>query len=329
MTGAAKKLISIVTPCFNEERNVEELARQIKDVMGTLPDYEYEHIFADNASTDGTQALLRRLAAQDRRVKVILNVRNFGIVRSGYHAFLQARGAAVINMVSDLQDPPPLIPDFVKQWEAGFKVVMAIKSKSHESPLFYLLRGIYYRLLRRMSDVELVEHYTGFGLYDRQVVETLRSLEDPYPYFRGLIADLGFQSAKIEFIQPTRKRGITSNNFYTLFDFAMLGMTSYSKVPLRLATMLGFASAALSLLVALFYFIYKLLYWNSFSVGLAPLVVGIFFFSSVQLFFLGIVGEYIGAIHRQVYKRPLVIERERINFEESPGAKVPGTRQQM
>jgi len=321
------KLISVVTGCYNESENVRELYEQIKQVFAGMPGYRWELILIDNASRDNTVAILREIARGDSRVKVIVNARNFGIVRSGYHAFLQAHGDVVITMASDLQDPPQLITDFVKQWEAGFKVVMAIKSKSHESPLFYLLRGIYYRLLRRMSDVELVEQFTGYGLYDRQVVDALRSLEDPYPYFRGLIADLGFQSAKIEFVQPTRKRGITSNNFYTLFDFAMLGMTSYSKVPLRVATMFGFASAIISLLIALFYLVYKLLFWNSFSVGLAPLVVGIFFFSSVQLIFLGIVGEYVGAIHTRIRKMPLVIERERINFEESPEGGVQGTNQ--
>ena len=283
--------------------------------MAGLPGYDYEHIFIDNASKDRTVAILRELAKEDRRVKVIVNARNFGHIRSPCYAILQARGDAVISIVADLQDPPAMIADFVRKWEEGYKVVMGVKKGSAESTVMSALRRLYYRTLRRLSDVELVEHFTGFGLYDRQVIDVLRSLGDPYPYFRGLIADIGFESAKVEYVQPARKRGVTKNNFYTLYDMAMLGLTTYSKVPLRLATMLGFASAALSLLVALFYLVYKLVFWKSFSVGLAPLVVGIFFFSSVQLIFLGIVGEYVGSIHTYVRHMPLVVEKERINFD--------------
>jgi glycosyltransferase involved in cell wall biosynthesis len=307
--------ISVVVPCYNEEDNVEDLYQQVKAVFAGLPGYTYEHLFIDNASTDRTVEKLRALAAQDENVKVIVNVRNFGQIRSPYHAIFQASGEAIITMCADLQDPPALLPEFIHQWEKGYKVVMGVKSKSQESPLLYALRTAYYRTLRKLSDVDLVENYTGFGLYDRQVVEQLRLLNDPYPYFRGLIAELGYERAIIEYTQPLRRRGITKNNFYTLYDMALLGLTSHSRVPLRLATMLGFVSAAFSILVAIFYFVYKLLYWNDFSVGLAPLVVGIFFFSSVQLFFLGMVGEYVGAIYTQVLKRPLVIEKERINFK--------------
>jgi glycosyltransferase involved in cell wall biosynthesis len=317
------RLISIVTACFNEEENVRAVAEQVKQVFNELKTYDYEHIFIDNASRDGTVSILREIAQADKRVKVIINTRNFGHIRSPFHALLQAHGDAVISIVADLQDPPSLIKDFIRQWEAGYKLVMGIKTKSEESPIFFALRRMYYRTLRRLSDVELVENFTGFGLYDREVVEVLRGLEDPYPYFRGLLADLGYPSARIEYVQPVRKRGITKSNFYTLFDMAMLGMTSYTKVPLRVATMLGFASAGLSLLAALFYFVYKLLYWQSFSLGLAPLVVGIFFFSSVQLVFLGVVGEYVGAIYTRVRKMPLVIERERINFDRNPDRSLP------
>jgi polyisoprenyl-phosphate glycosyltransferase len=309
------KLISVVTGCYNEEENVAELHRQVVEVFAGLPGYDWEIIFIDNASKDRTVSVLREIAAKDRHVKVIVNARNFGHVRSGYHALLQAKGDAIIAMASDLQDPPRLIPDFVSRWEKGYKVVMAVKKESEESRLMYGFRQLYYRLLSRLSDVDLVEQYTGFGLYDRQVIEIIRKLDDPYPYFRGLIADLGFDAAKVEFVQPKRQRGKTKSSFYVLFDMALLGMTSYSKVPLRLATMLGFGSAAASLLAALFYLVYKLIYWKSFEVGLAPLVVGIFFFSSVQLFFLGIVGEYVGSIHTHVRKMPLVVERERINFD--------------
>ena len=307
--------ISLVTPCFNEEGNVVELYQQIRAAMECLPGYTYELIFIDNASQDGTVPILRKLASQDKRVKVILNMRNFGHIRSPCHAILQARGDAVIALASDLQDPPALIPEYVKKWEEGYPVVIGVKEKSEETPVFYLLRSLYYRALTSLSDVPLIEHFTGFGLYDRQVIETVRRLEDPYPYFRGLIAELGYKRAVIQYTQPRRKRGITKNNFYTLYDMAMLGMTSHSRVPLRLATMLGFVSSLLSLLVAMFYLVYKLVFWQSFTLGLAPLVVGVFFFSSVQLFFLGIVGEYVSAIHTQILKRPLVIEEERINFD--------------
>jgi len=308
-------LITIVTACYNEEENVREIYDQVKEVFDELEDYTYEHIFIDNASKDKTVEILREIAKKDKRVKVIVNTRNFGHIRSPFHAMLQAKGDAVISIVADLQDPPHLIKEFVKKWEEGYKVVMGIKTESEESRIIFGLRKLYYRVLHRLSDVELVGHFTGFGLYDRQVLEILRSMDDPYPYFRGLIADIGFESAKIEYVQPKRRRGITKNNFYTLFDMAMLGMTSYSKIPLRLATMIGFVSATISLLVAIVYFVYKLVFWSSFSAGLAPLIVGIFFFSSVQLIFLGILGEYVGSIHTYVQKRPLVIEKERINFD--------------
>jgi glycosyltransferase involved in cell wall biosynthesis len=307
-------LLSIVTPCFNEEDNVEELYRQIKTIMAGVKDLEYEHIYIDNASTDRTQVILRALASQDPRVKVIINARNFGHIRSPYYGILQAQGDAVISMASDLQDPPALITDFLRKWHEGYKVVVGVKSKSEESFIFYTLRSIFYHVLRKLSDVDLIEHYTGFGLYDRQVVEILRKIDDPYPYFRGLIADIGFPAARIEYLQPLRKRGVTKNNFYTLYDMAMLGLTNYTRIPLRLATMFGFVSAVLSFLVGLFYLVYKLIDWQNFSLGIAPLAVGLFFFGAIQLFFLGIVGEYIGAIYVQVLHRPPVIEKERINF---------------
>lgn len=308
-----KKLISIVTPCFNEEDNVDELHERIRQAMSSTQ-YEYEHIFIDNASTDRTQDKLRSLAMKDNRVKVILNTRNFGHIRSPYYGLLQGNGDAVIILASDLQDPPEQIPDFLHKWEKGFKIVIGVKASSQESGLFYFLRTAYYRILQRLSDVELIEHFTGFGLYDKAVIQILQSLNDPYPYFRGMIADIGFPIARIPFTQPRRKRGITKNNFYTLYDLAMLGMTGYTKVPLRVATMTGFLIATISFLVGLVYLVYKLLFWQEFVVGSAPIVIGLFFLGAVQLLFLGIVGEYIGAIYTQVMKRPLVIEKERINF---------------
>jgi len=282
--------------------------------MSELPEYEFEHIYIDNASNDGTVPILRRLAAEDPRVKVILNARNFGHIRSPFHALLQARGDAVICMASDLQDPPRLIKEFIRKWEEGFKVVMGVKTRSEETRFFFAQRKLYYRVLGKLSEVRLVENFTGFALCDKQVVQALRKIDDPYPYFRGLIAEIGFEAAKVEFLQPKRKRGITKSNFYSLYDMAMLGFTSNTKIPLRLATMVGFLTAAISFLIGVFYLVYKLIYWHSFEVGLAPLVVGLFFVGGIQLFFLGIVGEYIGAIYTQVLHRPLVIEKERINF---------------
>jgi polyisoprenyl-phosphate glycosyltransferase len=259
-----EKLISIVTPCYNECENVEELYARIKHVMSTLK-YQYEHIYIDNASTDGTVEKLRALAAKDPRVKVILNARNFGHIRSPIYAVLQASGDAVIGMASDLQDPPERIPEFVQKWEEGYPVVIGVKEKAEASALFHFVRTLYYRFLRSLSDVNLIENFTGFGLYDRKVMDIVREIDDPYPYFRGIIADLGFDTAKILFTQPRRRRGISKNNFYTLYDLAMLGLTNYTKIPLRIATMVGFVSAGLSFLIGFVYLIYKLIFWQNFS----------------------------------------------------------------
>jgi glycosyltransferase involved in cell wall biosynthesis len=313
------KLISVVTGCFNEEANIRDCYEQVKKVFAELPAYRYEHVFIDNASKDGTLAILREIAARDRNVKVIVNARNFGQVRSPYHGMMSARGDAVVSLVADLQDPPELIKEFIRKWEEGFLVVVAIKENSEESPLFFAVRKLYYEMVSRLAEIELNKNATGFGLYDRRFMDILSEIHEPYPYFRGLVSEIGFPVAKIPYRQPVRKRGITSNNFYRLYDIAMLGITNHSKVPLRVATMVGFAVSFLSLLVAIVYLVFKLLYWNQFSLGLAPLVIGLFFFGSVQLFFIGILGEYIGAIHTQVQKRPHVVELERINFEpESP-----------
>jgi glycosyltransferase involved in cell wall biosynthesis len=314
------KHITVMTPCYNEEDNVRELFTQVKKVFAGLPQYTYEHLFIDNASKDRTVEILRELARENPNVRVIVNARNFGHIRSPHHALLQARGDAVVSIVADLQDPPPMIADFLAKWEEGYKIVLGIKTDADESGVMWGIRRLYYRLVSRLSEIELVQNFTGFGLYDRRVIEVLRQIDDPYPYFRGLIADIGFESCKVPYKQPRRWRGITKNNFYTLYDLAMLGITNHSKVPLRLATMTGFVMSALSLVVAIGYFIAKLIIWDWFTVGIAPLIISLFFFSSVQLFFIGVIGEYIGAIHTQVLKRPLVIEKERINFEPSPEA---------
>jgi glycosyltransferase involved in cell wall biosynthesis len=308
------KLISVVSGCFNEEGNIRECYEQVKKVFAEIGRYRYEHIFIDNASRDRTVPILREIAAQDKNVKVIVNARNFGHIRSGYHAMLQAKGDAVISLVSDLQDPPELIKELVNKWEEGYLIVVAIKRNSEESALFFAVRKLYYEIVSRLAELELNKNATGFGLYDRRFMDVLKEIDDPYPYFRGLVSEVGFPSAKVLYDQPVRKRGITSNNFYRLFDMAMLGITNHSKVPLRLATMLGFAVSIMSLLVAIGYVVMKFLYWQQFSLGIVPLVAGLFFFGSVQLFFIGILGEYIGAIHTQVLKRPHVVELERINF---------------
>jgi polyisoprenyl-phosphate glycosyltransferase len=283
-----------------------------------LPEYAYEFILIDNASTDRTVEVLRDICRQDQRVKVIVNNRNFGHIRSGYHAMLQARGEAVVVMASDLEDPPEMIPAFVRKWEEGYKIVLAQKRSSEEFALFYLVRKLYYQIVTRVSDTPLLKNVTGFGVYDRQVMEDIRRIDDPYPYLRGLICDLGYSHCLIPFDKPQRKRGITKNNFYTLYDLAMLGITNHSKVPLRIATFTGFLVGFISFLVGLAYLVYKLLYWRRFEVGMAPVVFGIFFLGAAQLFFIGILGEYIGSIHTQVLRRPPVIERERINFNSGP-----------
>jgi len=309
-----RRLISVVTPCYNEEGNAREMYTAVKDIFRALPQYEYEHIFIDNGSKDATASILRELAAADPVVKVILNTRNFGHIRSPYHAILQSRGDATIGMAADFQDPPELIPRFLEQWEAGYKIVLGVKEQAEERGLFYAIRGRYYRLLRQISDADIIQQATGFGLYDRVVVDALKRIDDPYPFFRGLLAEVGYDVARVPFKQPIRKRGVTSQNFFTLYDIAFLGIVHHSKVPLRIATMTGFALAALSMLAAFGYLVAKLLFWNQFELGLAPILIGFFFMSSVQLFFVGIVGEYIGSIWTQVRHHPHVFEKERLNF---------------
>lgn len=307
-------LISILTPCFNERENIMDVYLKVKAVFSELPQYLYEHVFIDNASTDGTAVVLRRLAQEDKNVKVILNIRNFGHIRSPFYGLLQCHGDAVVLLVADLQDPPELIKDFIRKWEEGFGIVAAIKSKSKENPVIFRLRKFYYHVLSKYAEINQIKNFTGFGLYDKKFIDILRSMDDPYPYFRGMISEFGFNMAEIEYTQPRRNKGKSKNNLYSLYDMAMLGFISYTKLPLRLAGFTGFAVAMISFIAGLCYFIYKLIHWNWFAVGTAPLVIGMFFFSSLQLFFIGIIGEYTGAIYTQSRKRPLVIEKERINF---------------
>ena len=309
-----KKMISIVTPCYNEEENIDELCQRIASVMASLP-HDYEHICIDNASTDSTVSKIKAKAAIDKRIKLIVNARNFGHIRSPYYGILQSSGDACILIASDLQDPPEMIAEFIKKWEQGYKTVLAVKPESEESAVMFGLRKAYYRLIARISEVPLVQNATGAGLFDRAVVDILRSIQDPYPYFRGLLCEIVFPIATVPFKQPRRQRGVTSNNFYTLYDIAMLGITNHSKVPLRLMAMSGFLLALLSLMVALVFLIAKLVYWDAFQLGTAPILIGIFFFGAVQAFFIGLLGEYIGSIHTQVRKMPLVVELERVNFK--------------
>ena len=310
----ANKLISIVTPCYNEEENIEELCHRIATVMVEQP-YDYEHICIDNCSTDGTVAKIKKIAAHDRRVKLIVNARNFGHIRSPYYGLLQSRGEACVLIASDLQDPPEIIAEFIKKWEQGYKTVLAVKPESEESSIMFGLRKAYYRLITRISEVPLVQNATGAGLFDRAVVDILHSIQDPYPYFRGLLCEIGFPIATVPFKQPRRQRGVTKNNFYTLYDIGMLGITNHSKVPLRLMAMSGFLLAFLSLIVATIFFVAKLIFWDLFQLGTAPILIGIFFFGAIQAFFIGVLGEYIGSIHTQVRNMPLVVEMERVNFD--------------
>ncbi len=311
------KKISLVSSCYNEEENIDVLyERTMKSIESFEKKYEFEYILLDNGSTDNTAEKLRELAQKDSRVKVILNARNFGHIRSPYYGMLQATGDAIIYLASDLQDPPELIPEFIEKWEQGYKIVLGQKTESKESLIFFLVRSAYYELIARIADddTNLVKNCTGFGLYDKRVIDIVRSLDDPYPYLRGLICDIGFEKAFVEFKQPLRKRGITKNNFYTMYDNAMVGIVKHSKVPLRLMAFLGFGFSFLSLAVAFLYFILKLVFWNDFALGMAPIIISIFFLASVQLFCMGVLGEYIGAIYTRVNKKPVVVEKERINF---------------
>jgi glycosyltransferase involved in cell wall biosynthesis len=313
------KTISILTPCYNEEANVQTVYDRVRKVMAQLGRYRYEHLFIDNSSTDRTVEILKSIAAADTNVKLIVNARNFGHIRSPMHALHNVCGDATIGIVADLQDPPELIPRLVEEWENGAYMVLMVKRTSEENPLMFWIRKKYYRLVNRLSSIETFENFTGFGLFDRKVTEAVKSFDDPYPYFRGMIAEIGLPYKTILYDQPVRQRGVTKNNFYSLYDIAMLGITNLSKVPLRLVTFCGFGGAMLSGLMGLTYLLYKLLFWDRFTVGMAPVVIGIFFFGSVQLISVGIIGEYIGSIHTYVQKRPLVVERERVNFEHEPG----------
>ncbi len=307
------KKITIVTPCYNEEKNIMEIYRQVKNVFNTLSDYDYEHLFIDNSSTDNTVTLLRSLAIEDSKVKVILNARNFGPIRSPFYGLIQMDSDATVCISADLQEPPLLIKEFIQQWEKGYKIVAGVKTQSQESSFRFYLRKLCYRVASKIAEVKFIKNFHGFGLYDKEVIGIFRKMEDPYPYLRGMVSELGYKIAEVPYKQMDRLHGKSKANFYILYDWIMLALTSHSKFPIRIVTITSFFMAFLSLSLSMSYLLLKLIFWSSFNLGMAPLLIGLFFFSSVQLFFLGILGEYVLSINTRVMKRPLVIEEERIN----------------
>ncbi len=309
-------------PCYNEEENARPIYEAVRDELKrTCSNYDYEILFIDNKSKDQTREIIREICSEDKRVRAIFNVKNFGQFNSPYYGLLQTSGDCTITMCADFQDPPEMIPRFVRAWEEGYKIVIGRKTKSRENPLVYWLRGRYYKLIKKMSSTEQIEQFTGFGLYDRSFVQTLRDLKDPTPFIRGIVAELGPERKEIEYEQPQRRAGKTHNNWYTLYDAAMLSFTSYTKAGLRMATFFGFFVAILSFLIGLFYLIAKLCFWNRFAAGYAPMMIAVFFMGGVQLTFLGFLGEYVMSINTRIMNRPLVVEEERINFAAEDGKK--------
>ena len=310
------KKISILIPCYNEEENIVPISQAVIETMERdLPEYAFELVFIDNDSTDNTRSLIRGLCGQDRRIKAIFNARNFGQFNSPYYGMLQVTGDCVVEMVADFQDPVDMIPKYVREWEKGYKIVIGIKTSSRENKIMYWLRSCYYKTIKKLSDVEQIEHFTGSGLYDREFIDVLRNLDDPTPFLRGIVAELGYKRKEIPYDQPKRRAGKTHNNFYRLYDAAMLSVTSYTKAGLRLATFFGFFCSLASMCVALVYLVMKLIWWDRFPAGMAPMLIGMLFLGSVQIFFIGLLGEYIMSINQRVMKRPLVIEEERLNFD--------------
>lgn len=310
------KKISIMVPCYNEEENVIPISEALIDMFAKdLPQYDYEILFIDNDSTDTTRVKLRQICEKNHKIKAIFNAKNFGQFNSPYYGILQTEGDCTIPVCADFQDPIELIPELVAKWEEGYKIVCAVKTKSKENPIMYFLRACYYKLIKKMSSVEQIEQFTGFGLYDKSFVKVLRDLKDPIPFIRGIVGELGFKRTEIEYTQPQRRAGKTHNNFYTLYDAAMLSFTSYTKIGLRLATFVGAISCFASVVIAIIYFIMKLMYWNRFQAGMVPLILIVCFMGSLQLVFIGLMGEYILSINKRLMNRPLVVEEERINFD--------------
>ncbi len=313
----SKKTISVMIPCYNEEENARPIYEAVRDeFIKNLPEYNYEILFIDNKSKDNTRAVIEEICKEDKNVKAIFNSKNFGQFNSPYYGILNTSGDCTVTICADFQDPVELIPVFVKEWEKGYKIVIGRKTKSQENKLVYFLRGCYYKIIRKMSSVEMIEQFTGFGLYDKSFVNTMRELNDPIPFIRGIVAELGPERKEVEYEQPKRRAGKTSNNWYSLFDAAMLSFTSYTKVGMRIAEFFGFFIAAISFLIGIGFLIAKLIYWDSFAAGYAPIIITVFFMGGIQLAFLGFIGEYILSINTRVMNRPLVIEEKRINFEE-------------
>lgn len=313
------KTISFMIPTYNEVENAAAMSKAvIEEVQKNLPGYDYEIVFIDNCSTDGTRDVIRKLCEEDPKIKAILNVTNFGQFNSPFYGICQTTGDCTISIAADFQEPVSLIPTLVHKWEEGHKVVLGIKSSSKENGLVYFLRSCYYKIIRNMSSVKMIEHFSGYGLYDRTFVALLRELDDPIPFLRGIVAEYGegFNMTEVEFTQEKRRAGKSSNNFYSLYDAAMLSFTSYTKVGLRLATLIGFIAGVLSFIVAIVYLVLKLVYWDTFSAGYAPMTIGVFMLGSLQLFFIGFLGEYVLNINTRVIGRPVVVEEERINFKE-------------
>lgn len=309
------KKISIMIPCFNEEENVVPISEEIVKLFETqLSNYDYELLFIDNDSTDNTRPLLRQICAKNKKIKAIFNAKNFGQFNSPFYGMLQTTGDCTITMVCDFQDPIELIPQYIKEWENGYRIVIGIKTSSQENPIMYWLRSIYYKLIKKFSDIEQIENFTGSGLYDKSFINVLRELKDPTPFMRGIVAELGYKRKEIPYEQPRRRAGKTHNNFYRLYDAAMLSITSYTKVGLRLCTFCGTICGFISAIVGLIYLVLKLIYWDNFTAGMAPILIGMFFLGALQLFFIGFIGEYILSINQRVMNRPLVVEEERINF---------------
>lgn len=309
------KKISVLVPCYNEEENIIPIGNAIIEQLDRLDAYDYELIFIDNCSKDKTREKIENLCSKNKKIKAIFNAKNFGQFNSPYYGMLQATGDCVIPICADFQDPVELIPKFIAEWEKGYKIVCGIKKTSRENKIMRFLRTCYYKLIKKMSDVEQIEHFTGFALYDKDFINVLRNLNDPTPFIRGIVAELGFDRKEVEYEQPKRRAGKTSNNFYTLYDAAMLSFTSYTKIGLRMATFLGAIISVISFIIGLVYLVLKLIYWDTFPAGATPTLIGIFFFGAIQLFFIGFIGEYVMAINTRVMKRPLVIEKRRINFE--------------
>lgn len=309
------KKISVLIPCYNELENIIPISEAIVAVMvDQLSQYDYELIFIDNYSTDGTREKLRAICAVNKKIKTILNAKNFGQFNSPYYGMCQTSGDCTITLCADFQDPVELIPEFVKEWESGYKIVCGIKTSSKENKFVRLLRNMYYKMIKKMSQVEQIEHFTGFGLYDCSFIDVLRSLKDPTPFLRGIVAELGFKRKDVQYEQQKRRAGTTHNNWYSLYDAGMLSITSYTKIGLRLATIFGFVFSFLAVVVSIIYFILKIMYWDKFPVGIAPILIGMFLLGSIQIFFIGFIGEYILTINTRIMNRPLVIEEERINF---------------